>query len=750
VMRKLMLLPLALVIPLILVGHSLTTAPKSYEDNLHDLIASTAPAALATHGTAAPRNNASVGLAPTAQEGHEAWIVYRLLSDSRAHYRPQPLDDAMSAQIFKRYLDALDGDKLFFTQSDLNRFAPYKTTLDDAIKAEQLQPAFDVFAVYLKRVDRRVAFARELVKHDFDFNTKETWAYDRKDAPWAADDKALDDLWRKYVKNDVLRLKLAGKKPDEIRKTLDKRYSEIAERAHLMNGEDVFQTFLDSYALSLDPHTDYMDPRTTQNFNISMSLSLEGIGAVLQKQDDYVAIRSLMPGGPAMKSGKLKVGDRIVAVGQGASGEMVDVMNWRIDDVVDKIRGAKGTKVRLDVLPGDAPMDAKPFSISLERDKIHIEEQAAKSHVIETGTGAAKHRIGVIDLPTFYEDFEGRRKNDPNYASATRDVAKILAQFKAQKVDGVVMDLRDNGGGSLDEAIDLTGLFVGAGPVVQVRDSDGDVDVKSDDQSHAAWTGPFAVLVNRGSASASEIFAAAIQDYGRGLILGENTFGKGTVQNLIDLNRVTRSETPQYGQVKLTVEQFFRVNGGSTQHKGVVPDIAFQSSMDGKEYGESTYDNALPYTQINAAGYHLLNHFASLVPRLVSLHDARVKSDHEYQWLMQDYAEFREQTDKKMVSLNLADRTTERDKDTNKRKERDAERKKYGLDADISRADDGLDAGERNIADEARREKEAKERIHPLQREAAAILGDAIDLLGSDAQLAQAVLPEHAHGAWSN
>jgi carboxyl-terminal processing protease len=748
-MRKLMLIPLALIVPLVLVGHSLTTVPANPARNQGTLIASNAPAALADHTRSASQAGA-VGLAPTAEEGHEARLVYGLLSDGRFHYRPEPLDDAMSAQIFKRYLDDLDGDKLFFTQADINRFAPYKTTLDDAIKSENLQPAFDIFGVYLKRVDERVAFARELIKHDFDFSGKDSWAYDRKDAAWAADDKALDELWRKYVKNDVLRLKLAGKKPDEIRKTLDKRYGDVASRAHLLTGEDVFQTFLDSYAMSLDPHTNYMDPRTTENFNISMSLSLEGIGAVLQKQEDYVAVRSMVPGGPAASSGKIKVGDRITAVGQGASGAMDDVVGWRIDDVVDKIRGSKGTKVRLDVLPGDAAVDAKPMTITLVRDKIHLEEQAAKSRVIDTGTGAEKHKIGVIELPTFYEDFEGRRKNDPNYASATRDVSKILAQFKAQKVDGVVMDLRDNGGGSLAEAIDLTGLFVGAGPVVQVRDAGGDVDVQADDGSHATWTGPFAVLVNRGSASASEIFAAAIQDYGRGLILGENTFGKGTVQNLIDLNRVSHPEDEHYGQVKLTVEEFFRVNGGSTQHKGVVPDIAFPASLDGKDYGESTYDNALPYSEIVAASYHPLNHFASLLPRLAALHDARVKADREYQWWMQDYTEFRAQADKKTISLNLAERTAERDKDAAQRKLRDAERKKYGLDADDSRADDGLDADERNIADEARREKEAQDRISPLQREAAAILGDAMDLLGSDTKLAQAVLPEHAHGAWSN
>jgi carboxyl-terminal processing protease len=749
-MRKLLLLPLVLIVPLVIAGHSLTSGALAPSPAPQNLIASNSPAALASNaGT--QQDKSAVTLAPTPEEARAARLTYGLLSDSQFHYRPLPLDAAMSAQIFKRYLDDLDADKMFFTAADIKRFEPYRTTLDVAIKSERLQPAFDIFAVYLKRIDERVAFARELLKHDFDFSGKDTWAYDRKDVPWAADTAALDDLWHKSVKNDVLRLKLAGQKPEEIRKTLDKRYAQLASRAHSLTGEDVFQTFLDSYAMSLDPHTNYMDPRTTENFNISMRLSLQGIGAVLQKQDDYVAIRSMVPGGPAASSGKIKVGDRITAVGQGATGPMEDVVGWRIDDVVDKIRGDKDTKVRLDVLPGDAGVDAKPITITIVRKEVRLEEQAAKSKIIQTGIGAAKHTIGIIELPTFYEDFEGRRKNDPDYASATRDVAKILAQFKTQKVDGVVVDLRDNGGGSLTEAIDLTGLFVGPGPVVQVREAGGHVDVQDDDGSHATWTGPLAVLVNRGSASASEIFAAAIQDYGRGLIVGENTFGKGTVQNLIDLDRVPHPENQHYGQVKLTVAEFFRVNGGSTQHKGVVPDIAFPASLDGKDYGESTYDNALPYSEIKSADYHSLSRFANLVPRLVALFDERAKTDQEFQWWLQDYAEYREQADKKVLSLNLADRTAERDRDEAKRKLRDAERKKAGLEVpDDERADDGLQADERNIAEEAKLEKEAKDRISPLQRETAAILGDAIDLLNSDTKLAQAVLPEHAHGAWAN
>jgi len=687
-MRKLLLMPLMLALPLALLGCKL-----QHQASLDPLtaIASNAPSAAPMAAGASPRTaNGNLTLAPTVEEGHAARLVYGLLSDSQFHYRPLPLDDAMSAQIFKRYLDALDADKLFFTQSDITRFAPYRTGLDDAIKSEHLQPAFDIFSVYLQRIGERVGFARSLLKQDFDFSVKDGYAWDRKDVAWATDSKALDVLWREYVKNDVLRLKLAGKSMPEIRKTLDKRYAGLETRARELSGEEVFQTFLGAYANSLDPHTDYLTPRAAENFNVAMRLSLEGIGAVLQKQDDYVVVRSMVPGGPADKSGKIKVGDRIVGVGQGGSGAMDDVVGWRIDDVVDKIRGARNTLVRLDVLPAAAGADGKHMLVALTRQRVKLEEQAAKSRVIEVGAGA------------------------------------------------------------LSEAIELTGLFVDAGPVVQVREAGGNVDVQEDEDHGVAWNGPLAVLVNRGSASASEIFAAAIQDYGRGLIIGEGTFGKGTVQNLIDLDRVPHPESEHYGQVKLTVAEFFRVNGGSTQHKGVLPDIAFPTSIDSTEYGESTYDNALPYTVIKAADYRPLSRFASLLPLLTARHAARVKSEREYQWWAQDVAEFRAERAKKVISLNLAERTAERDKQEAQRKQRDVERKAAGLDVPDSRADDGLQADERNVADEARRDKAAKDRISPLQREAAAILGDAIDLLTGNSQLSAQVLPQRAHGAWAN
>jgi carboxyl-terminal processing protease len=712
------------------------------------ILALAAPLALLarTPGTDADGNAIPAG--PNADQATTAKLVYGLLSDSRYAYRPQALDDALSQDVFKRYLEALDGGKLFFTAQDVAKFAPYKTGLDDAIKSGKLDPAYAMFALYKQRVDERSSYARNLLKQDiFDFSGNDRWYYDREDAPWAANGAELDKLWKQSVRNDWLRLKLAGKKPDEIRKTLDKRYANLAEAVAELDGTDAFQSFLNAYTSSIDPHTDYFDPRSAERFNQSMSLSLEGIGAQLQKQDDVVVIREVLPGGPAIKSAQLEAGDRIVAVGQGASGTMEDVVGWRIDDVVEKIKGPKGTKVRLDVIPPEAGMDSKPRRVVLVRDKIHLTEQAAKAKTLSIPARGdlPARRIGVIELPGFYQDFEGRRSNSDDYASATRDVARLLAQFRAQKVDGVVMDLRNNGGGSLNEAVELTGLFIDKGPVVQVRESGGRVSVENDRAPGVAWDGPLAVLVNRGSASASEIFAGAIQDYGRGLIIGEPTFGKGTVQNLVDLDRWPANEKPRFGQVKLTIAQFFLPGGSSTQNKGVVPDIAFPVTVDASEFGESTYDNALPWTRIAAVSHTRYGNFSPMLGKLDALHDARIATDKEFQWLSQDVAEFRAEQAKKYVSLNETERRTERDRQEAKRQQRQAERKALGLDVDPladSSADDGLQAGERDIAADVAREKAAEDRPDPLLRESARILADATTLLAQDKTLTAQVLPE--------
>jgi carboxyl-terminal processing protease len=698
---------------------------------------------------------ASAVAAPTADQATTSKLVHGLLSDSRYAYRPRALDDTLSEDVFNRYLEALDGGKQYFTAADIEKFGPYKTEMDDAIRSGELAPAYDIFGVYKQRVGERVAYARSLLKQEFDFTGDQRWEYDREKAPWAANASELDEVWKKSVMNDWLRLKLAGKKPEDIRTTLDKRYATYLRSVNELKSEDVFQTFLNGYSGAIDPHTDYFTPKTAENFNQSMSLSLEGIGAQLQRQDDMVVIREIIAGGPADLNGTLKAGDRIVAVGQGKSGPMTDVIGWRIDDVVAQIRGKKDTQVRLEYIPAESGVDGKHAQVTITRQKVKLEEQAAKAETITipATNGAAERRIGVIKLPAFYQDFEGRRKNPDDYTSATRDIARLLAQFKADGIDGVVMDLRNNGGGSLDEAVELTGLFIDKGPVVQVRESGGRVTVNADRKAGVAWDGPLAVLTNRGSASASEIFAGAIQDYGRGLVIGETTFGKGTVQNLVDLDRWPANESPRFGSVKLTIAQFFRVDGGSTQHKGVVPDIAFPVSVDASEYGESTYENALPWTRIAALPHTQYGNFAPLLPRLEALHAGRIASDKEFQWWSEDVAQFRAETAKKYVSLNEAERRAERDKQEAQRKQRQAERKTLGLALDPlaeDSADDGLGASERDIVKDAAREKLAEKRPDPLLRESAAILADAIEVLGEDKKLSAQVLPESTlPGSWA-
>ena len=694
---------------------------------------------------------------PTADQATTSKLVYGLLSDSRYAYRPRPLDDALSQDVFKRYLDAIDPGKMFLTAQDVAKFGSQKTQLDDAIKGGKLEPAYAMFALYKQRVNERVGYARGLLKQDiFDFGGNDRWEYDREDKPWAADRAELDAIWKQSVRNDWLRLKLAGKKPDDIRKTLDKRYANLGKTYEEYDGGDAFQIFLNAYTSAIDPHTNYFDPRGAERFNQSMSLSLEGIGAVLQKQDDIVVIREIVPGGPADLSDKLKPGDRIVGVGQGASGALEDVIGWRIDDVVEKIKGPKGTQVRLDILPPEAGLDARPNRIVLTRDKVRLAEEAAKSEILKVPAngGTPAQRIGVIKLKGFYQDFEGRRKNANDYASATRDVAKLLAQFRNEKVDGVVLDLRGNGGGSLNEAVELTGLFIDKGPVVQVRESGGRVSVENDRAPGVAWDGPLAVLVNRGSASASEIFAGAIQDYGRGLVIGETTFGKGTVQNLVDLDRWPGSEKQRFGQVKLTIAQFFRVAGGSTQNKGVVPDIAFPVTVDASEYGESTYDNALPWTRIASVPHTQYGNFAPLLPKLETLHQARIAKDVEFQWQEEDVARFKAERDKKYLSLNEGERRAEKEKLDAIRKGRQEERKRLNIALDPlleDTGDDGLTSGERDVAKEAAREKAAEDSPDPMLRESAAILADAAHLLTRDRALAGQVLPESTTpGHWAD
>jgi carboxyl-terminal processing protease len=716
---------------------------------------------------------------PLAQQAQAALWASRVLS--RYHYKAMPLDDAMSEKIFDRYFKSLDSEKQFFVQGDIDQFNVVRNKLDDVIANENLNVPFAIYNLYQQRFDERIAFARELLKTKFDFTVDESYQLDREKAPWAKSEDEVRDLWRKRVKNDWLRLKLAGKEDKAIRETLDKRYESYQNRSRKLNNEDVFQIFMNAYAMSIEPHTNYLGPRASDNFDIAMRLSLEGIGAVLQTRDEYTVIREIVPGSPAGLSGKLKVGDRIVGVGQGESGAVTEVLGWRIDDVVTLIRGAKDSVVRLDILPADAGPDAKHALVSLVRKKISMEEQAAKKSVIDVRDGAVRRRVGVISLPTFYQDFEARRRGDKNFKSATRDVARLLAELKKDKVDNVLIDLRNNGGGSLNEAVELTGLFIDKGPVVQQRNAEGKIEIESDTNAGLAWDGPVGVLINRGSASASEIFAAALQDYGRGLIIGESSFGKGTVQTLVNLDRFGSGDKVRYGELKMTIAQFFRINGGTTQLRGVTPDIKLPAMSDGESFGESSFDNALPWTSIKPALFVPAGELKEIVPLLDRKHDARVAKDRDFQYLQEDIALVNKQRKDNLISLNEATRRKERDTQEARAKTRerrllaaaatgsddltvvldpkDALNKALGVKTSSKTArqiaavkgalhtDDGLQGDERALTAELDAEKAAKNAKDVLLNEAVHILADEVGLLKTDTRLASRVLPYVADAA---
>jgi carboxyl-terminal processing protease len=492
---------------------------------------------------------------------------------------------------------------------------------------------------------------------------------------------------------------------------------------------------MNAYTQSVDPHTNYMVPRTSEDFDISMRLSLFGIGAVLQDKDGYTTVKELVPGSPAALSGKLKIGDRIVGVAQGNKDAMTDVVGWRIDDTVTLIRGPADTLVILDVIPAEAGPDAAHKQVPLVRKKISLEDQAAKKSILtlnaEKGAG---RRIGVITLPTFYEDFEAKRKGETDYKSAARDVARLLNELKAEKVDAVLIDLRNNGGGSLNEAIELTGLFVGAGPVVQQRDAKGEISVEKADALGVVWSGPLGVLINRGSASASEIFAAAIQDYHRGIVIGETSFGKGTVQTMIDLDRISRNSARELGELKLTIAQFFRVNGGTTQLRGVIPDFNLPPTSDAEQFGESSYDNALPPIQIKAADYRARPESTDILPLLQQRHDSRVAKDKDYQNLLDDLAEYEKRRKKTQVSLNEAERRKEKEALDAKLKARQAESgETEKAAADPSTPPTAEASADQDSDGEEAQKKQAKKAKDTLLNEAAYALGDAVDLLNSNA-----------------
>lgn len=692
-----------------------------------------------------------VELKPLQQEARAAHLAAELLA--RYHYKKTPINSALSEKIFDQYLKSLDSEKLFFVQADIDRFSADRAKLGDAMLREDLTVPFAIFNLNEQRVAERFRYARTLLKSGFDFRQDESYEFTREKAAWPKTEAEMRELWRKRVKNDWLRLKLAGTSDKSIVEILDKRYENFLKRIGQVKSADAFQMYMNAYTMAIEPHTNYFGPQTAEDFDISMRLSLVGIGAVLVQLDGYPTIRELVPGGPASVSGQLKIGDRIAGVAQGESGVMTDVLGWRLDDAVALIRGAADSVVRLDVLPADAGPDAKHKLISLVRKTISLEEQAAKVSVQSITDGKATRHVGVISLPSFYEDFAARQNGVRDYRSATRDVARLLDELKKEKVDGVLIDLRNNGGGSLAEAVELTGLFIDKGPVVQQRDARGNITVESDTQAGVAWDGPLGVLINRSSASASEIFAAAIQDYGRGLIIGEPSFGKGTVQAMVNLDEVAGNKKPQFGELKMTVAQFFRINGGTTQLRGVTPDILFPVVSDVENFGESSFDNALLWEQIKAADYLPAGNVKDLLPKLLTLHEARVKKDKDFQGLQEDIAEAKLLREKNLVSLNESVRRKERDarearlrsREAREALSKSAENNALGKGTALKNGgafgDDGLQADERNLANELAAEKVRKNAKDVLLNEAAHILSDEVVALKGGASLAARVKP---------
>jgi carboxyl-terminal processing protease len=612
-------------------------------------------------------------IAPTDAQRATARKIGRILEE--AHYSHAPIDRRMSEIVFQRYVEFLDPQRSYLLASDINEFSAYRDQFDEMIRTGNIDPAYLMFARFQQRNRERMQYALSLLKSEPDWTVDESFEFDRTHAPWPADPAQIDDLWRKRVKNDALSLLLTGKQWPEAADVLRKRYERVLKRIDQVTNEDVFENLMNAYARAFDPHSSYFSPRSSEEYRIQMSLNYDGIGASLQVVDDYVTIMNVIEGGPAAAAGTLKTNDRITAVGQGHEGVLTDVIGWRLDDVVQLIRGKAGTSVRLQILPGGAAPGSAEKVLEFVRNKITLEAQAAHKEVKTVARNGRTYRVGVITVPGFYQDIAAQNAGDENYRSTTRDVAKLLRELKSENIDGLVLDLRGDGGGYLPEATALTGLFINHGPVVQLRDTSGRLEVLDDPESAPAYDGPLAVLVDRMSASASEIFAGAIQDYHRGLIIGQTTFGKGTVQNLVPLDRWSRE--PVNGQLTVTIGKFYRVTGESTQHRGVEPDIPLASVLDTKEVGESALESSLPWDRIAGVPFKTSAVAAAgpSVATLASAEDARAQHDPDYRWLVSDIAAIDTLRAEKSVSLNLKVRREERAREDKERLERENNRR---------------------------------------------------------------------------
>ncbi|UEG53663.1 carboxy terminal-processing peptidase [Mucilaginibacter daejeonensis] len=644
-------------------------------------------AALACQAATSPSKvvDGSNNLQPDQQQSLVLKEVASLISNY--NYKKVPLNDSLSAVVYDRYLKALDENHNYLLATDIKDIERFRKGLDDDMKAGNLNNVFYIFNLYQKRYLERINYSLTQIDNKYDYNKNESFTYDREKEPWMANTTEMNKLWSQRVKYDLLNLKLASADVTKNKETLRKRYQNLISQSKKLSNQDVFQVYMDAFTESIDPHTNYFNPANAANFNIEMSRSLEGIGASLMSENEYVTIKTIVPGGPADKSKQINIDDRIIGVAQGKDGEFQDVVGWRLDNAIAIIRGTKGTVVRLKLLPKGVSASMKPKIVEMVREKIVLKDQLAKKEIRTYNSNGKTVKIGIINVPAFYIDFNAYRAKDPNYQSTTRDVKRILDTLKNMNVDGVVMDLRQNGGGSLIEAIELTGLFIKNGPVVQVRDTRNRVEVNEDEDPSVTYSGPMAVLTDRFSASASEIFAGAIQDYGRGLVIGTQTYGKGTVQSAIELDKVINPSLKEmitalakkssgtgaeskFGQLNLTVAKFYRISGSSTQHKGVMPDITFPSVIPLDKYGEDTEPSALPFDMIQKSNYTKVADLSSVIPQLTKLHEQRMASNANYKYMLEDIADYKKRAAETSVTLNEQDLKKQRDSEEQKTFER--------------------------------------------------------------------------------
>jgi len=594
------------------------------------------------------------------------------------HYNHVAVDDELSSQVLDLFIESLDRNRMYLLKGDIEYFETFRYELDDLVKSKPLDPVFEMFQVYQTRVRERLDFALQQLETEPDFTVDETYQFDRSEEPWVASSAELDEIWRQRVKNDALNLALEDEPWDKIQEVLGDRYRGFLKRLNQVNNDDVFERFMNAFAHTLDPHSSYLSPRNSEEYRIQMSLSYFGIGASLQTDGDFVKIAGIIPGGPAAADGSLKPEDRITGVAQGADGEVVDVIGWRLDDVVELIRGPAESVVRLEIIPANAlPGSPKTF-IDLTRGQVKLEEQAAKAEVTKIQREGREWSIGVIDVPSFYRDYRALSSGDKDYKSTTKDVKRLIAELEEEGIDGLVIDLRGNGGGHLTEATALSGLFIDNGPIVQLRNANGRTSRLDDPDPvpRVAYSGPMAVLVDRYSASASEIFSAAIQDYARGVIVGQQTFGKGTVQNLYSLDQYLRSEDDKgFGQLTLTIGKYYRVTGESTQHRGVDPDIALPSHINAEIIGESARDTALPWDTVPTTRFRAGKALEGMIESLTVSHAERSKDDPNFQYQLDMIRAAEEISAKKTMSLNMQARRDEHEQELQRRLDRENERR---------------------------------------------------------------------------